>query len=179
MNLIDVIGSLSTLVQVSEQLIDQLKALHRKVRGVFVHVTGVDYVNDFIDGVIDIRDSRGATAVLEKRQRVRFHRGESAILRDGMWGEGKQLARYNVVGARQVGVKHEGMRKTVLLAIEPRPIERQPQEVRITRTMRHAFGEPAGFFDLMAERPTKRLSLKVLFPRSLPKPPAKRRGRIF
>ncbi len=168
MNLIETIGSVSTLLRVSEQLLSQWDALRRKGRRLFTGMSGVDYENDFIDEVIDIRDRQGATAVLEKRQQVRFRRGESAILRDGIWGEGKQLARYSVVGARQVGVKHEGLRKTVLLAIEPRPIEGQPQEVRITRTMRHAFGEPTGFFDLMAERPTKRLSLKVLFPRSRP-----------
>jgi hypothetical protein len=168
MNLIEIIGSLSTLVQVSEQFLDQLKGLRRRLRGIFTRMPGVDYENDFIDEVVDIRDRTGATAVLEKRQQVRFRRSESAILRDGVWGEGEQLSRYSVVGARQIGMRHEGLRKTVLLAVEPRPVDGEAQEVRITRTMRHAFLEPTGFFDLMAERPTKRLSLKVLFPRSRP-----------
>lgn len=160
------VSSLDTSLSLATRVAGEIKSLGK--RRSLKHNSSPDYENDFIEEVIDIRDAAGQSAVLEKRQRVRFRHSESAILRDGLWGDGDQLARYSVRGARRIGVKREGLRTTVLLVVEPRPAEGEACQFAVRRVMRNAFKDSEAFFDLMAERPTGHLSLKVLFPRSRP-----------
>lgn len=175
-NFFEIASSIVVSLETSIGLVERLKALWTRARATLFPspapppppAARLDYENDFIEEVLDLRDTHGARALLTKRQRLRFHGVESAILRDGVWGNGHQFADYDVQGARKVATKQEGMRTTVLLAIEPTPLDGTAHEVRMSRQIRDAFGEPNSFFDLMAERPTGHLSLKVLFPKSRP-----------
>lgn len=172
MNNFEMAGAVVSALETSMGLLERLKVLWKRVSAIFpswaTTMRSFDYENDFIEEVLDLRDVRGARALLKKRQRMRFRQGEAAILRDGVWGNGDQFARYQVQGARRVGTRREGMRTTVLLVIEPRPPNGEPRDIRTNRLIKDAFGDANTFFDLMAERPTGYLSLKVLFPRSRP-----------
>lgn len=174
-NYFEIASSIMTSLEASIGLFERIKTLWARARQMFPAPAALpepgqklDYENDFIEEVLDLRDTYGRRALLTKRQRLRFRSVESAILRDGIWGNGEQFGRYQVTGARRVSTQQEGMRTTVLLAIEPRPTDGEPREVQMTRTIRDAFRDRTSFFDLMAERPTGHLSLRVMFPKSRP-----------
>lgn len=172
MKFLEIASSGIATIDASMGLLRRLKAVWVELRNMFPlprkNNTPLDYENDFIEEVLDLHGPRGARAILTKRQRLRFRDVESAIVRDGVWGNGEQFADYTVQGARRVGTKQEGMRTAVLLTIEPRPPDGEPREVRTSRLIRDAFAEQNSFFDLMVERPTGYLSLKILFPKSRP-----------
>jgi hypothetical protein len=126
------------------------------------------YENVSLDIVLDIRDPKGQRAVLERRQRVRFLTSDSGAVRDLVWGEGNTLVHYTAVGARRLGVRPEGSKRAVLLALGRRPQRGEQASVRSRRVIAGGLTQPAEYWEAMVERPTQRLSLQVLFPPERP-----------
>lgn len=129
---------------------------------------GLAYENLSLDVLVEIRDPRGTTAVLQRRQRVRFRDQEGAIIRDLVWGDGEALARYAVKGARRLDVLQEGSKRVVLLGLDRRPVKGARAVVSMRRLMRNAFLQSREYFETLVERPTRRLSMKIVFPPSRP-----------
>jgi hypothetical protein len=160
-------------MEAAAHLVETMKMLYDRVSPWFrtkrvAAAPSVDYTNDFIDEILEIRDTRGREAQLTKRQRVRITNDGGAVLRDVVWGTGRPLARYMVRGARKLGLIEEGTRRTVLLRIEPPPSQGQTHNVRVQRLVKGAFIDDTNYFELLAERPTRRMSLRILFPRGRP-----------
>src|SRR5436305_14524111 len=66
------------------------------------------YETLWLELVLDIADLQGARAVLTRRQSIRFHALDGAVVRELVWGEGDQLVRYTAAGARRLAVRAEG-----------------------------------------------------------------------
>ena len=127
----------------------------------------VQYENALIDLILDIQDLYGRRAVLAKRQRV-VCRARDVVIRDLAWGEGEAIAGYSSRGARRLGVNAEGSKKAVLLVPSHEPEPGRILEIRSRRLIRAGFQETEEYFDTLVERPTRRLALKIVFPRARP-----------
>jgi hypothetical protein len=105
----------------------------------------VSYENLSLDVVFDIRDRRGRKAVVRRRQRVRFRVNDTGIIRDVVWGEGDPLWRYSVTGARRLGVRQEGSRRAVLLALARKPNRGDEALVSTCRMVRNPVPGTLGY----------------------------------
>lgn len=132
--------------------------------------TGIasSYVTRSLDLCLDIADAEGHRAVLTRRQRVAFRVADSGVVREPVWGEGKPLAHYHVQGARRLGLRQEGMTRTVLLGLQGPTSAGEEATVRSRRTIRDGLLGTEEYLAAYLERPTAQLSLRVRFPRSRP-----------
>lgn len=99
---------------------------------------------------------------------MRFLAEEAGVVRDLVWGDGVVFQRYAVTGARAVHARREGPKHVVWLGLPERPSKGERATVRSTRTIVDGFTEPDEYFELEVERPTRLLSLTLVFPESRP-----------
>ncbi len=159
------LSSLQVLVQVMGAMTKAAKELRSLVR---LLPSPVSYENLSLDYVFDIRDPKGKRAIINRRQRVKFRVDDGGVIRDLVWGEGNPLAGYSVVGAKCAGVRQEGSKRAVLLALPRKPGRGDEAVVATSRKVRNPVLGPTGYAESYVERPTGRLSLKVFFPKSRP-----------
>ena len=166
---LDLIQTTTTVLTAISQFATAFSTAKPAVMGMAERLTGrLSYENLALDYVFDIRDPGGRRATIKRRQRVRFRVEDSGVIRDLVWGEGNPLAGYAVVGARCAGVRQEGSKRVVLLALPRKPSRGDQATVATSRTVRDPAVGPAGYAESWVERPTAKLSLKVVFPRSRP-----------
>ena len=125
------------------------------------------YENRLIDLTLDIRDKQGRVAVLAKHQQITT-RARDVVIRDLAWGDGELLARYSAAGVKRLGVRTEGARRAIMLAPTKETAPSSVLALRTSRFIRGGFTEREEYFDMLVERPTALLRLKVLFPKSRP-----------
>lgn len=105
MSLLEALSAAVSSLETAAGLFDRVtKIWNQVIQHLNLAGAGIAYENLSLDIVVQIRDPRGATAVLHRRQRVRFRDQEGAIIRDLVWGDGEALARYAVKGARRLDV---------------------------------------------------------------------------
>lgn len=171
MNPLDVASRLTTLLAALGGALKQaadLLDLLPMLRPFHPQLPAAAYENVLLELVWDIRDRSGRTAVLERRQRVRFLREEAEAVRDVVWGEGSQLARYYARGACRMLVRSEGSRRAVLLGLANRPDAGSNAVVTSKRVIEDGFLTSAEYCEVMVERPTQRLVVTVIFPPGRP-----------
>lgn len=88
---------------------------------------------------LDIADVHGERAVLTRRQRVQFRSAEAALVRELVWGEGGQLARYAARGAQRAGLRAEGSKRAVLLLPDQHPAAGHRVTITSRRTIQGGF----------------------------------------
>ena len=128
----------------------------------------VPYETRAIDRVLDLADPEGRRAVLTRRQRIRPLTAGTLVVRETVWGEGEQLARYAVAGARRLTVLPEGSRRSVLLGPDRRTAVGACATSTSRRTIRGGFLQPEEYCETVLERPTGRVDFTVIFPRGRP-----------
>jgi hypothetical protein len=155
---------------------DALSALLAQVRAVLnalapfrpVAAPTVDYENLRLDIVLDIADTRGRRAVLARRQLVRMLVPVTGVVRDLIWGNGNQVVRYSSRSASRLALRPEGPKQVLLLGLPHRPVKDERVLLQSRRTIHDALQEPSEYCEMLVERPTRRLGMKILFPRSRP-----------
>lgn len=93
---------------------------------------------------------------------------KSEVVRDVVWGEGSQLARYYARGARRLLVRSEGSRQAVLLGPTNRPGAGASVMLTSKRVIEDGFLAASEYCEVMVERPTRRLVVTVIFPPGRP-----------
>ena len=126
------------------------------------------YETLLLDVELDIRDRRGRRAIVNRRQRVQFLREDTGVIRELVWGEGEPLAGYSVQGAQRLGVRREGSRRVILLGLPRTYAKGERALVTSRRLIRGALTEQTAYAEMFVERRTRRIGLKVLFPKSRP-----------
>ena len=117
---------------------------------------------------LDIRDARGRRAVLSRVHRVRFLTGESGVIRDVVWGDGDTLRGYEVKGATVVGIRREGIKQIVLLALPVRPAPGEVVTVQSKRVIIGGWGRREEYLETEVESAAKSVTLAVAFPVTRP-----------
>jgi len=118
--------------------------------------------------VLDIQDAAGRRAILTRQQRVRVLTGDGLAIRDLIWGKGNPLVRYRAHGAHRLAVLPEGSRRVALLGLANRPSSGQVAAVETRRLIADGLSARDEYCELLVERPTQRVAVQVLFPRSQP-----------
>ena len=150
------IGALADLAKQSSNLVAVLSKLPR--------AGAVSYENVSVDLLLDIRDPAGSTAVLERKQRVRFLASEAGTIRELIWGEGEPLAHYSTRGATRSAFRREGSKRVALLSLDHTPLRGETVPVVTRRVIRDGLLNRQEYLETLVERPTRRLAVKVLFP---------------
>lgn len=164
MTIIESLQGLSSAVEVGARLVGQLQELWKSLIQVAHSRPVVAYENLLLELVYDIQDRHGIRAVLDRRQRVRFLAEDSEIVRELVWGDGEQLARYSVRGARRMLIRPEGSKRAVLLGLPNRPSKGDLATLRSRRVIRGGFRESTEYCETWLERPTRRVVMTVIFP---------------
>ncbi len=126
------------------------------------------YENMDLSIALELCDVAGKRAVVRRIQRVRFLTEETGVVRDVVWGEGDSLAGYRVSGAEQLSVRREGSKKVVLLGLPTNPGTGEEMTFRTERIIKGGFEHNEAYLEASVERPTRRLTLSVFFPRDRP-----------
>src|SRR6478672_3026772 len=119
---------LASLLLVVQRLVGLVKTLNL-VRSKPVPYS---YENLLLDFSLDLQDVRGQRAVITRKQRVHFLTAEAGVLSSPIWGEGVQLKRYLLIGAKRLGMRPDGSRKVLLLGLD-RPAERDTVTAVVTK----------------------------------------------
>jgi len=127
-----------------------------------------DYENLRLAIVLDIRDHQGQHAVLERSQVVRFLVPDTGVVRDLIWGNANQVARYTTDGVSRLGLRSEGSKQVMLLLVPHRPRQGERLLLKSRRDIRGALQESSEYCEMLVERPTRSLGMTVLFPRTRP-----------
>ena len=121
-----------------------------------------------LDLSLVIEDAKGERATLTRRQRLRCDAGRPSLVRELVWGEGRQLVRYRAQGARRVGLRAEGSKRAVLLEPADATGARGSSVITSRRVIRGGFATAQEYCEAFLERPTERLRFAVLFPVTRP-----------
>jgi hypothetical protein len=151
-----------------ESLLPLLERLARLAKSLGVggpRLPAHSYENLFLDLTLDLRDAAGKRAIVTHKQRVRFLVEDAGVVMTPIWGEGDQVRRYELEGARRLGSRREGPRQVQLLGLERSPTKNAMATIFGRRTILDGFTQNQEYFEAVVERPTKRLSIRVLFPR--------------
>jgi hypothetical protein len=126
------------------------------------------YENLLLEFSLDLKDRQGRHAVITRKQRVHFFTTEAGVLSSPVWGEGSQLKRYWLSGARRLGIRLEGSRRVLLLGLAQPAQPDMVAQVTSEQMVANAFLKKREYFEAIVERPTKRLTLRALFPKGRP-----------
>lgn len=126
------------------------------------------YENLLLEFSLDLKSPTGRTAILTRRQRVRFLTAEAGVLSSPVWGEGSQLKRYALAGARRLGVRSDGSRQVLLLGLSRSAERDKITQVVSRQTVADGYLRRQEYLEALVERPTKRLTLKAVFPKGRP-----------
>lgn len=152
-------------------LVPLLKSFVSLVSGLLVSSwrTGPwSYENLLLDLRLDLHDPSGQSAFIKRKQRVRFLTDEAGVLACPMWGDGVQLKRLELKGAKRLGLRPDGPRQDLLLGLA-HPAKRYASALVTAReSLDHAFLRNQEYFEATVERPTQSLRLEVVFPKERP-----------
>lgn len=163
--------TITTLINFAGKAVDALldPRLQRFLVRLFqaVRRPAFSYENRVLGYELDIQDVRGHRARLTREQEVRFLTSEAGVVRELVWGDGHQVG-YRAHGARAVAKHQEGMTDVVWLGLPSRPAAGERASVRSSRTVVEGLTEKEEFLEVRIERPTKKLALRVFFPKGRP-----------
>lgn len=169
------IGAAVTRIRSLQGIVEAANFLWRQLSCVdFEHLNApsarpaLAYTTDWLELEFDIADSRGRRVVLTRRQRVCFLIGDCFAVRDLVWGEGEQLARYRARGAHRVCVVAEGSKRAIILGPDQPAVKGEHRTFVSRRTIRDGFSGTDEYCEAFLERPTGRLDLTVRFPSTRP-----------
>ncbi len=116
---------------------------------------------------LTLEDSKGAAAVLRRRQRIQFqHNGVGAIL-DHFWGDGI-TAEYSSTAGRIADSFKDGNRRHLVIELK-RPMARgQILEFTVERRVLGTFLGTEGWEETTIDHPIQQLSRTIRFPRARP-----------
>ena len=156
-----VIDLIQSLLPIMERLARLAKSLGLGRTPLPAH----SYENEFLDLTLDLRDAAGKRAVVIHKQRVRFLVEDAGVVMSPIWGQGDQARKYELEGATRLGSRPAGPRQIQSLSLERSPTKNMVATIYGRRTVIDGFTQDREYFEAVVERPTKRLSIKVLFPR--------------
>ena len=151
--------------EVVQQVVTRVAALVRALPTVLpaVHPT-LSYDTYALALRLEISDAQGDHAVLSRRQQIRVRVADGLVVREVIWGEGRQLARYRLQGARRLGMRREGAQQALLLDPDGPASAGRTLTLRSRRTIRGGFRQTEEYCATLLERPTGRLLISVVFP---------------
>lgn len=147
-------------------LANQAIPLAQRLLATFKRQPRFSYENLSVAIVVDLQDKAGRRAVVTCSQRVRFLVSEAGVVTSHVWGEGQRVRRLSLDGARSFGRRAEGSKDLLLLGLNRRPGALSVVSLKAHRLITGGFLKKDEYFEVSVERPTKLLSLRILFPKN-------------
>jgi hypothetical protein len=121
-----------------------------------------------LDLTLDLKDAAGKRAVVTRKQLVRFLVDDARVITAPIWGDGNQTRRYELAGAKRLGSNLDGPRRLLTLGLPRRPGRDGQASIKARRLITNGFSGKNEYFETSVERPTRRLSLSIIFPAARP-----------
>jgi hypothetical protein len=118
------------------------------------------------DAVLELKDTRGRTAVFRRRQKVKFLHDNIVALQDQVWGDGEPLAGYKCSPGVAVDRYKHGFKQIVLISLRETKGRGDILEFNTERKIRDGFARPDEWFQIELNFKTRRLRLAVIFPKT-------------
>lgn len=116
------------------------------------------------DTQLELLDSKGELAKLQRHQRVKFLQDNVIAFQDYAWGEGEIFAEYNVTPGVEVDRYKDGDRWNVLISLRETKGKGDVEDFYINRTIRDGFPEDSEWWQVEVWYKTKLLKLSAIFP---------------
>jgi len=120
------------------------------------------------DLAVDLVDSKGLKAVFNKRLKVRFLQDRVIAFQDQVWGDGKALETYRISPGQVVDTYKDGDRWNVLVSLRRTRNRGEIEEFHSQRTVVGGFRNSEEWIQVETWLPTKRINLRVHFPKHRP-----------
>lgn len=117
---------------------------------------------------LELRDTKGKWADLDKRLRVRFVQNNVIAYQDQAWGDGDIFHEYRCEPGLPVDTYRDGHRNRVLISLRETKSRGDREEFRIHRTIKNGFMHHTEDFQVEIEHPTRQLGLTIVFPQKRP-----------
>jgi hypothetical protein len=115
---------------------------------------------------LELKDSKGRTAVFTKRQRVRFLQNNIIAYQDKAWGDGDIFVDYHCTPGVEVDRYRDGHRYNILISLRETKHRGEEETFLIERTIRDGFTQAVEEFQTDIDHRTHHLILKLVFPKS-------------
>lgn len=120
------------------------------------------------DVTLDLPDPSGRLAIFRRHQLVRFLQDHVIAYQDEAWGDGEVLSGYQCSPGMPVDFFQVGSRHLILISLRETKNRGDKVEFRIERTVKNGFTKEKEWLEAETRYPTRRLRMRIVFPRSRP-----------
>jgi hypothetical protein len=128
---------------------------------------GIYEILDY-DSTLELVDPKGETAIFKKRQRVKFIQNHIIAFEDYAWGDGEIFADYKCSPGTEVDRYQEGDRWNILISLRETKNNGDVTDFYIERTAKNGFTKAEESFQSEIRHRTKRLRMRIIFPKNRP-----------
>ena len=116
------------------------------------------------DTSLELMDPHGKTAIVTRRQRVKFLQDNVVAFADYAWGDGDIFAEYSCSPGVPVDVFNRGSRHTVLISLRETKSRGDVLRFRIRRNILGGFTKGNEWWETEICHRTERLKVAIIFP---------------
>lgn len=117
---------------------------------------------------LELHDTTGRHAMIHKRERVRYLQDYVTTYQDQAWGDGKIFLNYKCSPGIPVDEYQLGHKTYKLLSLREFKNSGNIDDFNIQWNMRNGFLKSTGFWGTAINNRTKKVTVKVIFPRGRP-----------
>ncbi|MCB0112351.1 MAG: hypothetical protein KDE53_40785 [Caldilineaceae bacterium] len=117
------------------------------------------------ESTLELCDTKGATAIFQKRQRVKFLQNNIIAFEDYVWGDGDVLADYKCSPGVVADRYQEGDRWNILISLRETKNKGDITEFHIERLEKDTFLKADEWQQTEIRRKTRRLQMNIIFPK--------------
>ena len=117
---------------------------------------------------VELRDKNGKLAVIKKRERLRYLQDYITSYLDQAWGDGEILQGYRCSPGTPVDEFRLGHKTYKLISLREFRNRGDIDEFNIEWKMRNGFLKSTGFWGTAINHRTKKITVKVIFPKNKP-----------
>ena len=120
------------------------------------------------ESTLEIVDRRGDTAVLRRREVIRFLQDNVVAIHDHAWGDGQIFADYQCQPGTPVDFYKDGSKFNVLISLRETKNRGDVMEFWVERTIRQGLLQQIEWLETEIDHRTKDLRLSIIFPKERP-----------
>jgi hypothetical protein len=148
-----------------EIVVEVLKIGRKMLRG--LSNEGIYEVLDY-ETTLELHDRKGNRATLKKSEKVRYLQDHIIAYQDQAWGDGKILINYRCTPGKSVDRYRSGYKTHILISLREMKNKGDIDDFNIEWGIRKGFLMPTGFWATEINHRTKRIKVRVIFPKSRP-----------
>jgi hypothetical protein len=120
------------------------------------------------ESILDLKDRYGKNAVIKKCEKVRYLQNNIIAYQDQAWGDGKILENYRCTPGVPVDRYRLGYKTYILISLRAVKNKGDVDEFNIEWSIKEGFLLKTGFWATEINHRTRRITIKVIFPKSRP-----------